>query len=92
MAQVEKKEKTSADLPKLVMETKEITIRVSSEAAQIYESASEEKRRRLDALLGIWLSEAERPTRPLEDIIRDASEQARKNGLTLEQLDEILNE
>lgn len=92
MAQVENKEETPADLPQPVMETKEITIRVSSEAAQIYESASEEKRRKLDALLGIWLSEAERPTRPLEDIIRDASEQARKNGLTPEKLDEILNE
>jgi hypothetical protein len=74
------------------METKEITIRVSTEAAQVYESASEEKRRKLDMLLGIWLSEAERPTRPLEEIIRDASEQARRSGLTLEQLDDILDE
>lgn len=74
------------------METQEITIRVPAEAARRYESASEETRRKLNALLGIWLSEAEQPTRPLEEIIRDASEQARRNGLTPEQLDEILNE
>jgi len=74
------------------METKEITIRVPAETAQRYESASEEKRRKLNALLGIWLNEAERPTRPLEEIIRDASEQARRNGLTREQLDDLLNE
>jgi hypothetical protein len=74
------------------METKEITIRVPSEAAQRYEAAPEETRRKWNALLGIWLTEAERPTRSLDDIIRDASEQARRNGLTPEQLDAILNE
>jgi len=74
------------------METKEITIRVPAEAAQRYESASEEKRRKLNALLGIWLSEADRPTRPLDEIIRDASEQARRNGLTPEALRDVLDE
>lgn len=74
------------------METREITIRVPPEVAQFYESASEEKRQKLDALLGIWLSEAEGATRPLEEIMRDASEQARKNELTPERLREILNE
>lgn len=71
------------------IEAKEITIRVPAEAAQRYESASEEKRRKLNALLGIWLSEADRPTRPLYEIIRDASKQARRNGLTQEKIDDL---
>lgn len=74
------------------METKEITVRVPAEAAKSYESASDEKRRKLNALLGIWLREAERPTRPMQDIIRDASEQARQNGLTPDELEDILDE
>ncbi|MCS4189423.1 hypothetical protein GGP51_000887 [Salinibacter ruber] len=71
------------------IEAKEITIRVPAEAAQHYESASEEKRRKLNALLGIWLSEADRLTRPLYEIIRDASKQARRNGLTQEKIDDL---
>jgi hypothetical protein len=74
------------------METQEITIRVPSEVARFYESASKEKRQKLDALLGIWLREAEQPSRPLEEIMRDASDQARRNGLTPERLRAILNE
>lgn len=74
------------------MEKQEITIRVPAETAQRYESASEEKRRKLNALLGIWLNEADRPTRPLDEIIRDASEQARRNGLAPEVLRDILYE
>ncbi len=71
------------------MEKQEINIRVPAETAQRYESASEEKRRKLNVLLGIWLSEADRPTRPLDKIIRDASEQARRNGLTQEKIDDL---
>lgn len=71
------------------MEKQEINIRVPAETAQRYESASEEKRRKLNVLLGIWLSEADRPTRPLDEIIRDASEQARRNGLTQEKIDDL---
>jgi len=74
------------------METREISIRVPSEVAQFYESASEDKRRKLDALLGIWLGEVGRPTRSLEEVMHDASAQARANGLTPERLRELLDE
>lgn len=74
------------------MDTREITIRVPSQVARLYESASEEKRRKLDTLLGIWLREAERPSRSLDEIMRDASEQARRNGLTPGELRGILAE
>lgn len=74
------------------METREITIRVAPQVAQFYQSVSEEKRQKLDALLSIWLSEVKKTTRSLEETMRDASEQAKKNGLTPEQLKEILDE
>ncbi len=39
------------------METEKITLRVTPEAARIYQSASEQERRKLDALLSLRLSE-----------------------------------
>jgi len=45
------------------MATREISIRVSDRAAQVYEQASHEERRRLDALLRMRLTEAVRSRR-----------------------------
>jgi hypothetical protein len=73
------------------MESEEITIRVSPEAASAYREASAEKRRSLDALLSVWLQQAARPTRSLDEIMHDASEQAQRNGLTMDRLQEILD-
>lgn len=73
------------------MRTQEITIRVAPEAASVYQSSSEEKKRKLDALLSAWLRSAGKSTRSLKDVRRDASEQARKNGLTPEILSDILD-
>jgi hypothetical protein len=74
------------------MKTKEITIQVAPEAAEIYQSSSEEKKRKLDVLLSTWLSKAGKTPRSLKEVRHDASEQARKNGLTPEILDDILDE
>lgn len=74
------------------METKRITIHVAPEAARLYASSSAARRRKLDALLSVWLSEAIQPNRPLDAIMRDASEQARRNGLTPEMLKNLLDE
>lgn len=74
------------------MKTQEITIRVAPEAADVYQSSSEEKKRKLDALLSAWLSSAGKPTRSLKEIRHDASEQAQKKGLTPDILSDILNE
>jgi len=74
------------------METKEITIRVTTEAANIYESASEQERRKLDVLLSLRLSEVVGTSRSLKEIMREASREAQKRGLTEEILKEILNE
>jgi hypothetical protein len=82
----ESKEKTIA------MKTQEITIQVAPEAADIYQSSSEEKKRKLDTLLSVWLSKAGKITRSLKEVRHDASKQAGENGLTLDILSDILNE
>jgi hypothetical protein len=73
------------------MATRTISIRVSDEAARTYESASDEERRKLDALLTIQLTRATRTDRSLEDVIADLSRRARERGLTEEILSEILD-
>lgn len=74
------------------MQMQEITIRVDPNAAAIYLSASEQERRKLDALLSLRLSEAALTPRPLQEIIREASSEAQAKGLTPEILLEILDE
>ena len=71
------------------MKNQEITIRVSPEAARFYQSASSQDRRKLNVLLSLQLSGLRKPARPIEDIMREASEEARKNGLTSEILTEL---
>lgn len=74
------------------METKTITIRVSAEVARIFETASEEQRRKLEALLNLKLCDATRRKRPLEEVMSDISRNAQARGLTPEIMDLILDE
>jgi hypothetical protein len=74
------------------MATREISIRVSDRAAQVYEQASDEERRRLDALLSMRLTETGRTTRPLEAIMSDIAREAKARGLTEEKLQELLDD
>lgn len=77
------------------METKTINIRISADAAEVYESASDEDKRKLEALVSSRLREAGRHRRhgmSLEKIMNDMSRRAQERGLTPEKLDEILNE
>ena len=64
------------------MLTQQITVHSTPEAAGVYESAPEEERRKLDALLSLRLTEARQTSRPIEEIMRDATEEARERGLT----------
>ncbi len=75
-----------------VMEMQKITIRVTTEAARIYQSASDSERRKLDALLSLQIRETAQPSRPLKEVMRDASEEAQARGLTQELLKEMLDE
>ncbi len=74
------------------METRQITVRVTLEAAAIYESATEQERRKLDALISLRLSEAAESSRSLKEIMREASKEAQMRGLTEDLLKEILDE
>lgn len=73
------------------MAARRISVRVTDRAARTYEEASEQERRKLDALLSMRLTEASRSTRPLEEIMSDLSRQAKANGLTQEKLQQILS-
>jgi hypothetical protein len=74
------------------METQTITIRVSSEAARVYNTATAEQQRKLEALLSLKLTEVARSTRPLEEIMSEMSRKAQARGLTPEILESLLNE
>jgi hypothetical protein len=74
------------------MASEAITIRVSREAARAYEAASEEERRKLDALLSLKLTEVMRVETPLEEVMSDISRKAQERGLTPEALSALLDE
>jgi hypothetical protein len=77
-------------LPHDAVTTRTISIRVSDEVARAYEAASEDDRRKLDALLTIQLARARQPHRPLDAVMSEMSRKAQQRGLTPEVLDEIL--
>jgi hypothetical protein len=74
------------------MTTEAITIRVDARAAQAFKTASDDERRKLEALLSLRLLEAVQTTEPLEQLMRRISENAQQRGLTPEILQDILND
>jgi hypothetical protein len=74
------------------MTTETITIRVDARAAQAFNTASDEERRKLEALLSLRLLEAAQTAEPLEQLMRRISANAQQRGLTPEILQDILNE
>jgi hypothetical protein len=73
-------------------ETKVITIHVDAESAHFFETASAEKRRKMEILLSLKLNELTRQIRPLEEIMSEISRNAQARGLTPEILENILND
>lgn len=69
-----------------------ITIEVEANVAQVYQAASVEQRRKLDALLNLKLREALRSDRSLEEIMQAMSQQARERGLTEAELEQMLRD
>ena len=74
------------------METKPITIHVNLEAAHLFETAPQEQRRKIEALISLKLIQTAAETRTLEAVMSDISQKAQERGLTPEILDSILNE
>ncbi|NJL48413.1 MAG: hypothetical protein HC929_14205 [Leptolyngbyaceae cyanobacterium SM2_5_2] len=74
------------------MDTKTIPIRVSAEAAEGFEAASEEDQRKIEALLSLQLGDLTQPRRSLEEIMDSMSNYAQSQGLTPEILESILND
>lgn len=71
------------------METQSITIRVSPEAARVYNTATAEQQRKLEVLLSLKLTEVARAPRPLEEIMDEISRKAQARGLTPEILESL---
>lgn len=78
--------------PTTPMKTKEITIRVNAEFARIFESVSEEEKRKMEVLLSLKLGEVTRQKKPLEEVMSEISRKAQERGLTPEILDSLLND
>jgi len=74
------------------METQAITIRVSPEAARVYNTATAEQQRKLEVLLSLKLTEVARTPRALEDVMDEISRKAQARGLTPEILESLLDE
>ena len=74
------------------MQTQEIVVRVTPDAARIYQTASVQDRHKFDLLLSLQLTETAQPTRSLKQLMSEASAEAQARGLTPEILALILNE
>ncbi len=68
-----------------------ITIPLDADAARAYTSASEEEQKKLRLLLGLWLRDLVLSPTPLNQVIDEVSDKAKKRGLTADTLDSLLN-
>ena len=64
-----------------------INIQLDDDAAQIYTTASEEDRKKIQLLLSFWLREFDLPSIPLTALMDEISEKAQQRGLTPEILE-----
>ena len=69
-----------------------ITVSVDPDVADVYRSASDDDRRKLDLLINLRLREATESGRPLRAILLEISREAQRRGLTPEILQSILDD
>ena len=74
----------------MTMET--ITLRVDSRAAHAFQMATDEERRKVEALVSLRLLEVVQSRTTLEAVMRRMSRQAQARGLTPEIVQDILND
>jgi hypothetical protein len=68
-----------------------ITIPLDPQTAKAYDSADPDQKRKIQALLGLWLRELTfGENLPLEQILEEVGKKARARGLTPELLDSLL--
>jgi hypothetical protein len=68
-----------------------ITIPLDPQTAKAYDSANPDQKRKIQALLGLWLRELTFGENPLlEQILDEVGQKARARGLTPELLDSLL--
>ncbi len=73
------------------MANRTITIPLDPQTARAYDSAAPEEKRKIQALLSLWLRElaaGEYP--PLQQVLDDVGRKAKARGLTAELLDSLL--
>ena len=71
----------------------QITISLDTDLAEIYRSASESERRKLDLLINMRLRNIlTRPKKSLATLMDEISQEAQRNGMTPEILESILSE
>ena len=69
-----------------------ITVSVDPDVADVYRSASDDDRRKLDLLINLRLREVTAPGSSLRTLLLEISRDARRRGLTPEILQFILDE
>ena len=69
-----------------------ITVSVDPDVAEVYRSASDDDRSKLDLLVNLRLREATESTSSLRTLLQEISRDARRRGLTPEILQSILDE
>ena len=68
-----------------------ITIPLDPQTAQAYDSAAPEEKRKIQALLSLWLRELATGEYPsLQQVLDEAGRKAKARGLTPERLDSLL--
>ncbi len=70
------------------MHTTTITVQLDADTAVAYEAASEEERRRIQQLVGLWLRDfLSSKNTSFKDLLTTVSEKAHTRGLTQEELE-----
>jgi hypothetical protein len=73
------------------MADKTITIPLDPQTARMYDSAAPEEKRKIQALLSLWLRELASGEYPsMQQVLDTAGEKAKARGLTPEILDSLL--
>ena len=72
--------------------TEQITVSVDSDVANLYRSASNNERRKLDLLVNLRLRDATESGKSLRETMLEISRNAQRRGLTPDILQSILDE